>query len=647
MNPKETIPMTSDAWQKITSLPAGGTISGISSGAGAASLWLCSPAGIFSSIAPFSGKNSPFVHHVRGIPFSSASAVLCVGKTVLAAGYPNQIVRSADGGRLWFSCWTDGTSAPVICFAASPDFQHNATLLAGSDGDGILRSTDGGNSWQLANFGLRSFNILDIAWAPAQAPNASLNAIPYHYEIVFAATDEGVYQSPNAGRAWRFAGDGLPPAPVLCVAVSPDFKVAPASGAVFAGTDGAGLYRSMDGGKSWQAIASFPGINSDWEQVSVNTLYFDSKGVLYAGTSDQGILASSDLGETWRSVLQIDDVILRLAGHGTRLLAGALEQGLLVSNDDGETWQIEEELSARQVTQMAALAHGQAGASFLVAGYVEGAWVNSPTAMNKTGEWQRVSEIGAIEQPIIALLATHGAAQKCFLALSSNYLRAAQDPLQAWTTLFETSNPLTTLACSGEEIVLGSLNGEIWHSPDGGAGWEKLPVPWRNARILALQVRQSSPHLFTIYAVTGMEGDGMMALWRTETTRIDWKPLYQERANGLPASLVLLPAAIGNPSDQDILLAAGTEVFIPGQNDWRRQSITKADAPVLALLSLAEANIVLLSKPGGLFMSRDRGATWEEAGLPGCTITALSEFPDQPGKALALTSNGAIFERQF
>ena len=140
------------------------------------------------------------------------------------------------------------------------------------------------------------------------------NAIPFNYEIVFAATEDGVYQSPNGGRAWRFAGEGIPPVPVLSIAVSPDFKKV--SGAVFAGTDGAGLYRSLDGGKSWQAITPFPTDDATWSQATINTLYFNPQGILFVGTSEQGILASPDLGKTWQSLLQIDDVILRLAGNG-------------------------------------------------------------------------------------------------------------------------------------------------------------------------------------------------------------------------------------------------------------------------------------------------------------------------------------------
>ena len=320
--------MTKNTWQKNTSLPDNATVLGISgvknNERGAGDLWICSPIGIFCE------KNGQFTQPLDGLPFHGASAVLALGKDVLVAGYPNTLFRSPDGGKTWFSSRVEQISSAVTCFAASPNFKADATVLAGSDGDGILRSSDGGNSWQLSNFGLGSLNILSLSCALVWKREVASNSVVYTHEIIFAGTESGVYQSPNAGRAWRFAGAGLPQVPVLSIAVSPDFKRistpdgASFSGAVFAGTDGAGLYRSLDGGQSWQALAL---ISTD---AIINALFFDAQGVLYMGTGNHGIQASYDLGDTWNTLLETEAVILCLAAHGSRLLAGTAEDGLLV-----------------------------------------------------------------------------------------------------------------------------------------------------------------------------------------------------------------------------------------------------------------------------------------------------------------------------
>lgn len=321
--------MMTNTWLKNTYLPEGAVVTGISSAIngseiGARDLWLCSSAGLFCE------KEGTFQTDIPGFPFRSASAVFASGKLILAAGFPNHIVQSIDSGHTWFRSRVEQIESVVTCFAASPNFSRDGAVLAGTDGDGVLRSTDSGSSWQPSNFGLRSPNILDLVCAPVWRRETGPNSVVYNYEIVFAATESGVYMSPNAGRAWRFAGDGLPPVPVLSIAVSPDFKRIPApssarySGAVFAGTDGSGLYRSKDGGQNWQAITTVP------TDMTVNTMYFDAYGKLYLGTGEQGILVSSDRGESWSSLLETEDVVLCLGAHDRKLLAGTANSGLLV-----------------------------------------------------------------------------------------------------------------------------------------------------------------------------------------------------------------------------------------------------------------------------------------------------------------------------
>lgn len=100
-------------------------------------------------------------------------------------------MRSADGGQTWGRCYTEQVEALVISLAASPNFRRDRVLLAGTDGAGILRSIDGGRHWQLSNFGLRDYEIFDLAAAPVWE----------RYEYAFAVSEGGLYQSPNGGRA--------------------------------------------------------------------------------------------------------------------------------------------------------------------------------------------------------------------------------------------------------------------------------------------------------------------------------------------------------------------------------------------------------------------------------------------------------------
>lgn len=321
MNPVKARPMNSKNWQPISSLPAKSDVFGLSS---AERLWACSSAGLFS-------ETEAGFQPVARLPLSGVSAVCAHGETVIVAGPPQQILRSTNDGQSWFNCRVEQVSALVTCFAASPNFSRDTTVLAGSDGDGVLRSTDGGNSWHMSNFGLDSLNLLALACAPSWEPETAPDGVTYRYELVLAATEAGVYLSPNAGRAWQFAGLGLPDAAALSLAVSPDFRRTPSltnshyQGSVFAGMDGAGLYRSVNGGQSWQVVSSFPA------EATVNALLFDKRRRLLAGTGEHGLLVSDDLGENWLPLLGPEQVILILAEHGNRLWVGTSEGSLLSS----------------------------------------------------------------------------------------------------------------------------------------------------------------------------------------------------------------------------------------------------------------------------------------------------------------------------
>ncbi len=86
--------------------------------------------------------------------------------------------------------------------------------------------------------------------------------------------------------------------------------VEPLSGYVFAGTQGSGIFRSADGGKTWVSAA----INPPAPNVFVNTIVSDDRqliivagtglttGALYATTTGAGVLESVDGGLNWNTL---------------------------------------------------------------------------------------------------------------------------------------------------------------------------------------------------------------------------------------------------------------------------------------------------------------------------------------------------------
>jgi photosystem II stability/assembly factor-like uncharacterized protein len=244
------------------------------------------------------------------------TALTWAGELLFVGTNSGQIVYSRDSGETWYSAHLRQPVQAVTCFVASPNFERDGVLLAGTAGSGILRSTDGGRNWQLSSFGLHDFTILAVDAAVEWGRR----------EVAFAGTAHGLYRTPNGGRAWKKVdlGDWT----FQSLAMTSDLALA--------GTEAQGLFVSTDGGRRWQTVdlpAKAPTINALWLQPE------PAPGtVCLAGTDDGRILRSEDGGKRWTWVAEGPAPILCITRAGQRLCAGLLNEGLLVSEDGGLSW---------------------------------------------------------------------------------------------------------------------------------------------------------------------------------------------------------------------------------------------------------------------------------------------------------------------
>ena len=144
----------------------------------------------------------------------------------------------------------------------------------------VYESRDGGLSWQT------NWEGMDL-----QTEVISLLVDPNNLERVFAGAVTGLYRSLDGGQTWQRVGPELDGQTVFALLVNPVQPVR-----LLAGVTNS-VYESMDGGDHW--TTSSRGL----EQVTVTALAMHpaKKDVVYAGTKYRGVYRSANGGRTWQA----------------------------------------------------------------------------------------------------------------------------------------------------------------------------------------------------------------------------------------------------------------------------------------------------------------------------------------------------------
>jgi len=154
------------------------------------------------------------------------------------------------------------------------------------EGAHIFKSTDTGKTWTESDEGFPHEKFTAIH---------DIQIDPQNTNIIYAATTKhessdglGIYKSVDAGKSWKAVNSGLSGASLNVGALT----IHPENSNLIAAT-GSGLYKSTNAGQRWKRTSSSKSF--DVEYVAQNP------NVVYASTND-GVLKSNDFGDTWYKV---------------------------------------------------------------------------------------------------------------------------------------------------------------------------------------------------------------------------------------------------------------------------------------------------------------------------------------------------------
>jgi photosystem II stability/assembly factor-like uncharacterized protein len=524
-----------------------------------------------------------------------ALAIASSDPQTVAVGSLSGVFLSHDAGQTW-----DQVTAPDDAEL------HNVESLVFDPGNPKVlymgtwhlawKTENGGKSWVPIHQGM-----IDDSHV------MTLSVDPWDSETVYATACTGIYRSRDGGDHWKKL-EGIPESSRRTRA----FCRNPSNPKMLIAGTTEGVWLSTNRGDTWKPVTD--------KDLVVNALISRPDGTLLLGSEGAGVLRSSDFGRTW--VASNDGFSERFISRvlfdpdGKRVLAGVWGDShyggvFAASHLPGPWTHLDDGLFGRQVLSLALLK------GTILAGTDDGIFALAPGGRR----WERIPISGGTSHPRINDLVT--VPPRDIVAATSRGILHSSDAGRTWTErIFGAGEDVSALISSPYDpsLVMGASQSGVWKSRNAGHSWRRVSKGLRGRTPHAMAFMPFDDRV--IYATTF---DG---LFRSNDQGLTWERVK----GGVPRSdltgIVVTPDGrtlyAGNFSSGGIFRSedAGTS--------WRRMptlGLASDRVWTLALDPSAPDRLLAVASAGGLHL------LITTSGVTGANATGASQTETPSGAA--------------
>ena len=281
------------------------------------------------------------------------------GRSAAVTGIPNDrqtfyfgttgggVWKTRNGGTTWTNV-SDGYFGGSVGAVAVSEWDPNVVYVGlgektvrgnVSPGDGMWKSTDAGDTW--SRIGLQDSQHISRIRIHPKNPDLAYAAVMGH---LFGPNEErGVYRTRDGGDSWEqilFVNDNAGAVDLVMDPTNPRilyasfWRIRRTPYSLESGGEGSGIWKSLDGGDSWTELTQNDGLPQGTIGISGLAVSPTNNKNVYAiiEAEDGGIFRSRDGGNTWNKVNE-DRNMRQRAWYYTRIYADpADEESLYVLN---------------------------------------------------------------------------------------------------------------------------------------------------------------------------------------------------------------------------------------------------------------------------------------------------------------------------